>query len=102
MKTTLIVLAVFSALVVAGCDDKQGTAKPESVADFLHDLDAAKAVLKAEKAQPGSNSTQAVNNASQAVAQAMSPSMLACWPTKPASTATTDHACLDGKGFKRE
>ena len=66
------------------------------------DLDAAKAMVKLAATDPVKYQTDpAALNASAAVAKAMSPSMLQCWPTKPASTATTDHACLDGKGFKR-
>lgn len=102
MRKTFLVVAVLCAFSVAGCGEKHSAGQLISVADFLHDLDAARAVLKSEKAQPGKNSKQVVDSASQAVAQAMSPSMLACWPTKPASSATTDHACLDSKGFKRE
>jgi predicted small lipoprotein YifL len=101
-KFTSVCVLVAVAVSLAACNQKGGSDKPRSVADFIHDLDAAKAVLKEAKADPSKSGDQVVINASQAVAQAMSPSMLACWPTKPASTATTDHACLDGKGFKRD
>lgn len=101
MKVTSVSFLVVVAFVVAACN-QTGGGKPRSVADFIHDLDAAFVVLQEAKADPSKSGDQSVMNASQAAAEAMSPSMLACWPTKPASTATTDHLCLDGKGFKRK
>lgn len=93
-------LLMVCAVVALGACSQGG--KVLSVAEYLHDLDAAKAMVKLAATDPVKYQTDAAAlNASAAVAKAMSPSMLQCWPTKPASTATTDHACLDGKGFKR-
>jgi hypothetical protein len=95
-------LMVCGVVAVAACSQDNKGGKVLSVAEYLHDLDAAKAMVKQAGTDPVKYQTDpAALNASAAVAKAMSPSMLQCWPTKPASTATTDHACLDGKGFKR-
>ena len=95
-------LMVCGLVVLGACSKDEKAAKVISVAEYLHDLDAAKAMVKLAATDPVKYQTDpAALNASAAVAKAMSPSMLQCWPTKPASTATTDHACLDGMGFKR-
>ena len=96
----LLMVCVVVALGACSKDDKAPPVR--SVAEYLHDLDAAKAMVKLAATDPVKYQTDpAALNASAAVAKAMSPSMLQCWPTKPASTATTDHTCLDSKGFKR-
>lgn len=105
----LLVIGAVSAAVLAGCTrvDRNGVPvreepKVPSVADYLHDLDAARGRLKQASADPvGADGDASAINASAAVAKSMSPSLLECWPTKPASTSTTDHGCLDAKGFKR-
>lgn len=95
-------LTACTVLALGACNNDDKAPKTLSVAEYLHDLDAAKAMVKLASTDPVKYQTDpAALNASAAVAKAMSPSMLQCWPTKPASTATTDHACLDGKGFKR-
>lgn len=107
LQTRFVLIAAVAATVaLSACkDDKaspSSSSKVLSVAEYLHDLDAAQAMVKVAQSNPAKYATDtAAVNASQAVAKAMSPSMLECWPTKPASTATTDHACLDNKGFKR-
>ncbi len=73
-----------------------------TVTDYLHDLDAARNVLKISQTNPAKHQNDpATMNASAAMAKAMAPDMLVCWPIKPASTSTTDHGCLESKGFKR-
>lgn len=96
-------LSVFALVVLAGLVGCTGSSKPKTVADYLHDLDTAKAVLAHANTDLAKyqNDPDAIN-ASEAVARSMAPDMLKCWPKKPASTATTDHACLDGKGYKKE
>ncbi len=99
---TLRLLMVCAVVALGACSKDDKAPPVRSVAEYLHDLDAAKAMVKLAATDPVKYQTDpAALNASAAVAKAMSPSMLQCWPTKPASTATTDHACLDGKGFKR-
>lgn len=98
---TCKLLMVIAALLM-GCSQESQGGKAPSVAAYLHDLDKARAMVKQAGTDPVRYQTDlAALNASAAVAKAMSPSMLECWPSKPASTATTDHACLDAKGFKR-
>lgn len=91
------------ALSLVGCDNRP-TAPGDalSVAGYLHDLDEARAVLVRVHKDPArlANTPDAVN-ASAALAKAVSPSFLECWPVKPASTKTTNHECLDAKGYKR-
>ena len=89
----LLIVAGFS-LVLAGCFGESPNApsvpKVKSVADYLHDIDGA-ASMKDEDAL----------NASSAVAKAMSPGIMNCWPVKPSSTANTNHECLDKLGYVR-
>lgn len=86
-------------LGLTGCNNN----KAPSVAEYMHDLDAANAKLQEAKLDPVKAQTdRAMINASNAVAQVIdSSSLLECWHHKPISTATTDHACLDAKGYKR-
>lgn len=86
--------------VISGCTNK--TEKMMSVADYLHDIDAADAELKTVQQHPELSTSQNAINASAASAQV--PFLLDCWPKKngPVSTANTDHACLDAHGYKRD
>lgn len=95
-KVVVNSLLIGALLLAAGCQEKG-----RSVADYIHDIDSARAVLKDSKAHPEKAYDADVVNASKAVAESMSPSMAECWPTKPSSTATVDHDCLNRKGFKR-
>lgn len=105
IQTRWLLISFVLTLGLGGCFDKDKSSvalKVPTVADYLHDLDSARAKLKEAQTDPVKAQTdQATINASAAVAKAMSPSMLQCWPKKPASSATTDHACLDSKGFVR-
>lgn len=96
-KTIVIFLATGAMLLGAGC----GQHKARSVADYIHDVDAANAVMKDAKLHPEKTGDQDVINASTAAAQTLVASVAECWPTKPISSATTDHECLDRKGYKR-
>ena len=93
----LIVVPLYFGL--AGCNNNRAP----SVAEYMHDLDAAQAKLQEAKLDPVKAQTdRAMINASNAVADSMvSSKLLECWHNKPKSTATTDHACLDAKGYKR-
>lgn len=96
---TRYLLTVLAITTLNACSP---AVQPPTTAFYLHDLDAAKSLVKQAAADPSKyQNDMSVANASAALAKAMSPSFLQCWPTKPASTATTDHACLDGKGFKK-
>ncbi len=93
---------ICAVVAMGACSKNDESPKALSVNEYLHDLDSAKAMVKLAATDPMKYQTDpAALNASAAVAKAMSPSMLQCWPSKPASTATTDHTCLDSKGFKR-
>lgn len=101
-KIKLPVIAAFVAFSLSACNEP--AEKPKTVADYMHDIDAANARLHVAKTQNTADSLKDADaqNASQAVANAMDPTFLKCWPTKPVITANTDHACLDAHGFLRK
>ncbi|HHW4669131.1 MAG TPA: hypothetical protein ACQGQJ_05895 [Xylella fastidiosa subsp. multiplex] len=95
---TFRLLMVCAVLLICACSRE----KVPSTSEYLHDIDAAKAMLKLYATNPAKyQNDPAVINTSEAVAKLDIQSFLDCWPTKPVSTATTDHDCLDRKGFKR-
>ncbi|HHW4679570.1 MAG TPA: hypothetical protein ACQGQH_09090 [Xylella sp.] len=95
---TFRLLMVCTVLVMGACTRE----KVPSTSEYLHDIDSARAMLKLAATDTAKyQNDPRVINASAAVAKLSSDSFLKCWPTKPVSTATTDHACLDEKGFKR-
>ncbi|RWA37089.1 hypothetical protein XfCFBP8078_09540 [Xylella fastidiosa subsp. multiplex] len=89
---------VCAVLLICACSRE----KVPSTSEYLHDIDAAKAMLDLYATDHAKyQNDPRVTNASAAVSYLSSDSFLKCWPTKPVSTATTDHDCLDRKGFKR-
>lgn len=95
---TFRLLIVCTVLVITACSRE----KVPSTSEYLHDIDAANAMLDLYATDPAKyKNDPRVTNASAAVSYLSSDSFLKCWPTKPVSTATTDHACLDRKGYKR-
>jgi hypothetical protein len=71
-----------------------------TVSQYLHDIDAAREVLKATQAMQGVN-PQRSYNASQAVALSFNHSVMGCWPQKPSKTDNTDHGCLEKLGYPK-
>jgi hypothetical protein len=96
----LRLLITFGVITLAACG--QSTKVP-TVSDYLHDIDAAHAILKLAKTDIAKYQIDpSVINASAAIAKYSTSDILKkCWPTKPATTAGTDHACVDEQGFKR-
>ncbi|MCW5223649.1 hypothetical protein D5041_21430 (plasmid) [Verminephrobacter aporrectodeae subsp. tuberculatae] len=85
---------IFSIISMVACSEKVPT-----VAEYLHDIDSANEMIKkAEKNPEKYRGTRTVDNAVRAIYGAAD---LRCWPSESISTATTDHACLDAKGYKR-
>ncbi|WP_228488447.1 hypothetical protein [Caenimonas koreensis] len=108
IQKLLVITAAASAAIVAlslaGCG-KVGEKVP-SAADYLHDIDAARAKVKEYQGDPAKlQNDAAVINASQAVAKLGSDRVLQCWGKTSAerhvATANTNHECLDAQGFKR-
>lgn len=99
-KNPLLIGGALVALLLVGCTKSD---EFPTVAEYIHDLDSAKAMLQKARNSPDQYGPDHVGamRASKAFAESMSPGNMECWPVKPASSATTDHACLDGKGFKR-
>ncbi|MDD0927897.1 hypothetical protein LOD59_09705 [Xylella fastidiosa subsp. multiplex] len=98
-KVHMFRVSIICTLLLMGACTKE---KVPSTSEYLHDIDAAKAMLKLYATNPAKyQNDPAVINASEAVAKLDIQSFLDCWPTKPVSTATTDHDCLDRKGYKR-
>jgi len=79
------------------------TAKVMTTSEYLHDIDAARLQVQKGKTDPAKYmSDPATINASNALAAVSTSLGPYCWPKQsPISSATTDHACLDAKGFKR-
>ena len=101
-----LLMALGVSFGLAGCLDsdpkKAESNKPLSVSDYMHDIDRARARLHRAKIDgAASEGNPDVINASIAVANAMGPSAMRCWPVKPSSTANVDHACLDKLGYVR-
>lgn len=94
-----LLIAGVLGVALAGCDGKVPT-----VADYLHDVDAMRAKLTEANNNPAKyQSDPAAINAGAAGSMLYTDERLwECWEkSKPKSTATTNHACLDAKGFKR-
>lgn len=93
---TFRLLIVCTVLVITACSRE----KVPSTSEYLHDIDAARAMNKLASTDPAKyqNDPRWIN-ASEAVAKIGF--LQECWPTKPSSTATTDHDCLDRNGYKR-
>lgn len=83
-----------------------GEWKTPTVADYMHDIDKARVMNEKGKNDYAKyKDDPAVMNAAAALAKlsTQGPSLKECWggSVGKASTATTDHACLDAKGYKR-
>ena len=95
---TFRLLIAGSFVFLAACSQE----KVPTVSDYLHDIDSANAMLALYKTDVAKyQSDPRVINASAAMAATAADSVMACWPKKPKTTAGTDHACLDNKGYKR-
>ena len=96
-------LSAICLVVFSGCSQQQ----VPTVADYMHDIDAAEQILKLYKSDPSKYSDDPrVKNASKAkselhTAREFGSPLSKCWTSKPPTTAGTDHACLDINGFKR-
>ena len=109
IQTRKLLIVAALPLVLAGCfgdspkaPEAAKPAKPKSVAEYLHDIDGARArVHRAQIDGAASMKDEDALNASSAVAKAMSPGIMNCWPVKPSSTANTNHDCLDKMGYVR-
>lgn len=98
------VLAIAAALTLSM--PAFGEGKAPSVADYMHDIDKARVMNEKGKNDYAKyKDDPAVMNAAAALAKlsTQGPSLKECWggSVGKASTATTDHACLDAKGYKR-
>ncbi|MCD8459783.1 hypothetical protein LPH44_11970 (plasmid) [Xylella taiwanensis] len=92
---TFRLLMVFTVLLMGACSRE----KVPSTSEYLHDIDSARAMLKLAATDPAKyENDPRWTNASAAIVKLEF--LRECW-TKPISTATTDHACLDKEGFKR-
>lgn len=90
------VFIICTLLLMVACTKE----KVPSTSEYLHDIDAARAMNKLASTDPAKyqNDPRWIN-ASEAAAKIGF--LQECWPTKPSSTATTDHDCLDRNGYKR-
>lgn len=100
-KNWLLIAIV--ALGLAACSKPEPEPEYKTVAQHLHDIDGAKAAIKKYAQDKGKYSgTPDYMNASQA--NHLKQFMGDCWPqTKSGTrftTANTNHACLDAKGYK--
>ena len=98
---TSIVLIALAAFTLVGC----GSEKHKSVADYLHDIDSARSLLKEVGKDPAkyASDPNAVN-AAQANSLISISKVNDCWPKTDSNritTANTNHACLDAAGYKR-
>ena len=97
----LIAALVFG---VVGCTKTETKANPKSVAEYLHDIDSAKAAVK-EYAKDAEKNRGNPDYANAGLAVYRSSLMSACFPQVKEgirfSTANTKHDCLDAKGYKR-
>ncbi|EWG13439.1 hypothetical protein DF22_003270 [Xylella fastidiosa] len=90
-------VSIICTLLLMGACTKE---KVPSTSEYLHDIDAAEAMNKLASTDPAKyENDPRWTNSSAAVAKIEF--LRECWPTKPISTATTDHDCLDRKGYKR-
>ncbi|NRP55982.1 hypothetical protein AA93_12110 [Xylella fastidiosa subsp. pauca 11399] len=92
-------LSIICALLLMGACTKE---KVPSTSEYLHDIDAANKMNQLAKTNPAKyQNDPAAINATGALVQIQMEGLGKCWPTKPISTATTDHDCLDREGYKR-
>ena len=98
---TSIVLIALAAFSLAGC----GNEKHKSVADYLHDIDSARSLLKEVGKDPAKYASDPnAMNAAQANSLISISKVNECWPKAESNritTANTNHACLDAAGYKR-
>lgn len=98
VQTSIVLMAV-AAFTLAGC----GQQKSKTVAEHLHDIDSARAAIKQYDNDRGNNQNNPdFINALTATGKVQF--LNDCWPKKETdrfTTANTDHACLDNKGYKR-
>lgn len=105
LKTAAASAVIVTLFALTACS-KVGEKVP-SVAEYLHDIDAARAKTKEYQADPSRlQNDPAVINASQALAKlGSSERTLSCWgknyAERKVATASTNHECLDALGFKR-
>lgn len=96
-----IVLIAVAAFSLAGC----GNEKHKSVADYLHDIDSARSLLKEVGKDPAKYASDPnAMNAAQANSLISISKVNDCWPKAESNritTANTNHACLDAAGYKR-
>ena len=96
-----IVLIAVAAFSLAGC----GNEKHKSVADYLHDIDSARSLLKEVGKDPAKYASDpTAMNAAQANSLISISKVNDCWPKADSNritTANTNHACLDAAGYKR-
>ena len=96
-----IVLIAVAAFSLAGC----GNEKHKSVADYLHDIDSARSLLKEVGKDPAKYASDPnAMNAAQANSLISISKVNDCWPKADSNritTANTNHACLDAAGYKR-
>jgi hypothetical protein len=98
---TVLTLAVLlcTGMGLVACD-KQTEAPQKaarSVADYVHDPEAAKAVLHDGKLHPEKQNSQDFINANEGYAIRISPGSV----SKCYKGGQVDHDCLDKKGYKR-
>jgi hypothetical protein len=91
----ILISSIAMAIVLGGCTKE--SSGPKTVADFLHDIDTAKVMVKEISNDPSKKSDERYRNASRAYMLSLN---FQCWES-PRSTATTNHDCLDAKGYKR-
>ena len=97
-------LLAMGFVLLSACTQQSDLGKPLTVGQYLHNIDFARSILrKANNDKAKYQNDPAYINANSAVAASMTAgdAMLACWPKKPVSTATTDHDCLDRLGYAR-
>ena len=79
--------------------------KHKSVADYLHDIDSARSLLKEVGKDPAKYASDPnAMNAAQANSLISISKVNDCWPKAESNritTANTNHACLDAAGYKR-
>ena len=96
-----IVLIAVAAFSLAGC----GNEKHKSVADYLHDIDSARSLLKEVGKDPAKYASDPnAMNAAQANSLISISKVNDCWPKAESNritSANTNHACLDAAGYKR-
>ena len=96
-----IVLIAVAAFSLAGC----GNEKHKSVADYLHDIDSARSLLKEVGKDPAKYASDPnAMNAAEANSLLSISKVNDCWPKAESNritTANTNHACLDAAGYKR-